>query len=157
MNMTSELGVSFHSDNYARKQNIDGKKEVMKNMNQEKPVEEVFFETCVLQMNKRPSTTTSFMQLQISQQFVHAENLQLPPIPITPLPTNMPQINAYCGQSASQGGNHTHNVFFPNNEPLGSNFHSGFRLHSAQNMAYTKEYGESGDIVSTALNIANMM
>ena len=43
VNMTSELGVSFHSDNYAKKQNIDGKKEVMKNMNQEKPVEEVFF------------------------------------------------------------------------------------------------------------------
>ena len=43
VNMTSELGVFFHSDNYSRKQNIDGKKEVMKNMNQEKPVEEVFF------------------------------------------------------------------------------------------------------------------
>ncbi len=25
VNMTSELGVSFHSDNYAKKQNIDGK------------------------------------------------------------------------------------------------------------------------------------
>ena len=36
VNMTSELGVSFHSDNYARKRNIDGKNEVMKNMNQEK-------------------------------------------------------------------------------------------------------------------------
>ena len=43
VNMTSEMGVSFHSDNYAKKQNIDGKKEVMKNFNQEKPVEEVFF------------------------------------------------------------------------------------------------------------------
>ena len=27
VNMTSELGVSFHSDNCARKQNIDGKTE----------------------------------------------------------------------------------------------------------------------------------
>ncbi len=27
VNMTSELGVSFHSDNYAKKQNIDGKTE----------------------------------------------------------------------------------------------------------------------------------
>ena len=25
VNMTSELGVSFHSDNYVNKQNIDGK------------------------------------------------------------------------------------------------------------------------------------
>ena len=67
----------------------------------------------------------------------------------------MPQINAYCGPSASQGGNHTHNAFFvPTlHEYLGRNFHSGFRLHSAQNMAYTQEYGESGDIVSTALNM----
>ena len=40
VNMTSELGVSFYSDNYAKKQNIDGKNEVMKNM---KTVEEVFF------------------------------------------------------------------------------------------------------------------
>ena len=90
--MTSELGVSFHSDNYAKKQNIDRKKEVTKNMNQEKPVEEVFFKTCVLRMKKLPSTKKYFIQLQISQQFVNAENLQLPPIPITPLPTNMPQI-----------------------------------------------------------------
>ena len=112
VNMTSEFGVSFHSGNYSRKQNIDGEKEVTKNMNQEKPVEEVFCETCVLRMKKLPSTTKSFIQLQISQQFVNAEDLQLPPIPITPLPTNMPQINAYCGPSASQGGNHTHNAFF---------------------------------------------
>ena len=36
--------------------NIDGTNEVMKNMNHEKPVEEVFFETCVLRMKKLPST-----------------------------------------------------------------------------------------------------
>ena len=41
-------------------------------MNQEKTVEEVFFETCVLRMKKLPSK--SFMQLQISQLFVNAEN-----------------------------------------------------------------------------------
>ena len=107
-------------------------------------------------MKKLLSTTKSFIQLQISQQFVNADNLQLLPIPITPLPTNMPPISAYCGPSTYQGGNHTHNAFPPNNEPLGGNFHSGFRLHSAQIMAYTQEYGESGNIVSTALNIANM-
>ena len=50
VHMTSELGVSFHSDNYARKQYIDRKREVMKNMIQEKPFEEVFVETCVLRM-----------------------------------------------------------------------------------------------------------
>ena len=44
-------------------------------------------------------------------------------------------------------------------EPLGRNFHSGFGVNSAQGMAYTQRCGESGDIVSTALNniIANMM
>ena len=117
VNMTSEMGVSFHSDNYANNQNIDGKKEVMKNMNQEKPVEEVFFETCVLRMKKLPSTTKSFIQLQISQEFVNVDNLPLPPIPIAPLPTNMPQINAYCGPSASQGENHAQNVFFQPRAP----------------------------------------
>ena len=52
----SVLGVSFHSDNYAKQHNIDGTNEVMKNMNHEKPVGEVFFETCVLRMKKLPST-----------------------------------------------------------------------------------------------------
>ena len=73
--MTSELGVSFHSDNDAKKQNIDGKKEVMKNMNHEKTVEFFFFETCVLRMKKLRSTTKYFRQLHISQQCVNAENI----------------------------------------------------------------------------------
>ena len=157
------------------RESAKSRQEVMKNMNQEKTAEEVFFETCILRMKKLPSTTQSFIQLQISQLFVNDENPQLPPIPITPLPTIMPEINAYCGPSASQGGNNAHNAFSPNNEPLGRNTQSGFRTNStdneplgrkfhsvfgvssAQGMAYTQGCGESGDIVSSALNLANMM
>ena len=44
VNMTSTLGVSFHSRQLCQKAKYRwGKNEVTKNMNQEKPVEEVFF------------------------------------------------------------------------------------------------------------------
>ena len=157
------------------RESAKSRQEVMKTMNQEKTVEDVFFETCVLRMKKLPPTTQSFIQLQISQLFVNAENPQLPPIQITPLPTNMPQSNAYCGPSASQGGNNAQNAFVYNNEPVRRNtqagygtnptdndplarhFRSEFGVSSAEGVAYTQGCGESGDIVSSALNIANIM
>ena len=37
VNMTSELGVSFHPDNYAKKQNIDGKTEQLIELVREHP------------------------------------------------------------------------------------------------------------------------
>ena len=37
VDMTSELGVSFHSDNYAKKQNIDGKTEQLIELVREHP------------------------------------------------------------------------------------------------------------------------
>ncbi len=120
--LTSMIGESAKS-----------RQEVMKNMNQEKTVEEVFFETCILRMKKLPSTTKSFVQLQISQLFINAENPHLPQIPITPLPTNMAQINSYCRPSASQGGNNARNAFFSNNEPLRRNTQSWFGINSTDN------------------------
>ena len=157
------------------RESAKSRQEVMKKMNEEKTVEDVFFETCVLRMKKLPPTTQSFIQLQISQLFVNAENPQLPPIPITPLPTNMPQSYAYCGPSAYQGGNNAQNAFYYNNESVRRNTQSGygtnptdndpivrhfraeFGVSSAEGVPYTQGCGESGDIVSSALNIANMM
>ena len=45
-----------------------GNNEVTKNMNQEKPVEEVFFGNLRFANEKLPSPTNAFIQLQISQQ-----------------------------------------------------------------------------------------
>ena len=54
------------------RESAKSRQEVMKKMNEEKTVEDVFFETCVLRMKKLPPTTQSFIQLQISQLFVNA-------------------------------------------------------------------------------------
>lgn len=50
--------------------------------------EDAFFKSCALRAKKLPFQTRSFLQLQITQLFVNAENPELPPIPITPLPSH---------------------------------------------------------------------
>ncbi len=55
-------------------------------MKDDKRVEDVFFETCTLRMRNLPPSTKSMLQLQISQLFFNAENPDLPPVAITPLP-----------------------------------------------------------------------
>ena len=122
-------------------------------MNQEKTVKEVYFEICVLQMKKLQSTTKSFIQLQISQLFVNAENPQLPQIPTTTLPRNMPQIDAHCEPSASQGGNHAHSAFFSKNEPLGRDTLSGFGVNSTHNEPLGRNFN-SGFGINSAQGMA---
>ena len=72
-------------------------------------VEDAFFQTCALRMKKLPAATKSYLQLQITQLFANAENPQLPPLPITPLPGHSPMLHtpshglanaqmAYCNQ-----------------------------------------------------------
>ena len=55
-----------------------------------KTAEDVFFESCALRIKKLPPSVRSFLQLQISQLFINAENPQLQ-IPITPLPATQQQ------------------------------------------------------------------
>lgn len=53
-------------------------------------VEESFFDSCVVRMKSLPQQTRSFLQFQISQLFFNAENRDMPPVPITPLPPHQP-------------------------------------------------------------------
>ena len=52
-----------------------------------KSPEEVFFDSCALKIKQLPQQTRSFLQLQISQLFFNAENPNIHPVPITPLPS----------------------------------------------------------------------
>ena len=136
-------------------------RQIKEQIKEQRAVEDVFFETCALRMKKLPATMKSFLQLQITQLFLNAENPQLPQIPITPLPTQQPQINAYCGPSAAHGS-HPQGGFFEQNESLNPNTQSGLNViystaqvnNSTQGIVHDKG---SGDLVCTALNLANMM
>ena len=98
---------------YMIRASAKSRQEETKNMNQDKTVEEVFFETCSF-ANEKTSNNHKICHTTktIAVVCVNAENPQLPPIPTTPLATNTPQINAYCGPSASQGENNAHNAHF---------------------------------------------
>lgn len=145
------------------RESTKSRQELDKQMKEEKTVEDVFFETCVLRMKKLPATMQSFLQLQISQLFLNAENPQLPQLPITPLPLppHQPQMN-YFGSSAAQGQSDSRGGFFPQDGPPNPNtqhgsgaiYSTGQVNNSAQDMVY---HQGTGDIVSNAINIANMM
>ena len=66
--------------NRARDENVAGA---------ERDPEQLLFDSFALRMKKLPKQVQSFIQLQISQLFFNAENPDLPPIPITPLPRNV--------------------------------------------------------------------
>uniref|UniRef100_A0A2C9LG74 MADF domain-containing protein n=1 Tax=Biomphalaria glabrata TaxID=6526 RepID=A0A2C9LG74_BIOGL len=47
---------------------------------------QIFFDSCALRLEKLPARTQSFLQFQIAQLFFNAENPDLNPVPIMPLP-----------------------------------------------------------------------
>ncbi|KAK6978397.1 actin depolymerizing factor cofilin [Biomphalaria glabrata] len=47
---------------------------------------QIFFDSCTLRLEKLPARTQSFLQFQIAQLFFNAENPDLNPVPIMPLP-----------------------------------------------------------------------
>ena len=70
--------------------------------------EEAFFESCAFRMKRLPLQTRSFLQLQISQLFVNAENPGLPPVPITPLPSLQPSAHTTTPQTDNAYHHSTH-------------------------------------------------
>ncbi|KAI8738685.1 transcription factor Adf-1 isoform X2 [Biomphalaria glabrata] len=47
---------------------------------------QIFFDSCTLRLERLPARTQSFLQFQIAQLFFNAENPDLNPVPIMPLP-----------------------------------------------------------------------
>ena len=64
--------------------------------------EDAFFECCAIRSQKLSPTIRSYIQLQITQIFLNAENTNLPPVPITPLPT-MYQPEVYPTSMTQEG------------------------------------------------------
>lgn len=63
--------------------------------------EDLQFSCFAMRLKKLPSQIQSLVQLQISQLFFNAENRDLPPVPITPLPPVVPQAHYQSQASTS--------------------------------------------------------
>ena len=64
------------------------RKEIERHLKEKRSVADAFFESCALRMEKLPQKIQSFVQLQISQIFINAENPTLQ-MQITPLPQHI--------------------------------------------------------------------
>ena len=108
-------------------------------MDEKRSADDAFFESCALRMQKIPPKLRAYLQLQISQLFLNAENYsdpQLPQLPITPLPiTHQQPVGQY----------RQHNL-------------APVPQHSYQSTSQTPQQGMmlTGDIISDAMNLSNM-
>ena len=69
------------------------RQQLANHLSQSRTAEKAFFDSCALRMEKLPTPTKSILQLQICQLFFNAENPDLPPVPITPLPGQQQSLN----------------------------------------------------------------
>lgn len=79
----TELSGSLNDFIIEHKKNSDDFRKQLQRPPVQKTVEECFFDTCVLRMQKLPEATRSLLQLQISQIFFNAENPNLTPVSLT--------------------------------------------------------------------------
>ena len=94
------------------------RKEIERHLNEKRSVADAYFESCALRMEKLPQEMQSFVQLQISQIFINAENPTLQ-LPITPLPYHITNIQQHITtpRSYDNTGNNTPQNLLNNNTP----------------------------------------